>query len=154
MKSIKAIIGDRETVVVDPLLPDCRRRSADGCAQYRRRASRGRRSPRGNLPNATCSRASSPLIGIRRSHLVGEVMSTDLIVAEVTETYEACLGRMQQTRVRHLIVLDKGGSLELSRCGSAGGRLRRKTGSDHAPERLRDYIPADVEEAEKLTCDL
>jgi CBS domain-containing protein len=35
-------------------------------------------------------------------------MSKQLIVAEENETYEVCLQRMQQARVRHLIVLDLG----------------------------------------------
>jgi CBS domain-containing protein len=39
---------------------------------------------------------------------VGDVMSTGLIVADLEETYEACLQRMKQARVRHLIVLDRG----------------------------------------------
>jgi CBS domain-containing protein len=39
---------------------------------------------------------------------IASVMSTQLIVAEVNETYEVCLQRMQQARVRHLIVLDQG----------------------------------------------
>lgn len=42
------------------------------------------------------------------STMVGSVMTTDLIVAEVSETHEACLRRMQQARVRHLLVLEKG----------------------------------------------
>lgn len=39
---------------------------------------------------------------------VAEVMSTDLVVADVSESHDACLRRMQQARVRHLIVLDHG----------------------------------------------
>jgi CBS domain-containing protein len=39
---------------------------------------------------------------------VGEVMSTGLVVAEMAESYEACMGRMQQAHVRHVIVLDLG----------------------------------------------
>lgn len=39
---------------------------------------------------------------------VGEVMSTDLVVADLDETHEACLHRMQQARVRHLLVLREG----------------------------------------------
>jgi CBS domain-containing protein len=39
---------------------------------------------------------------------VGDVMSTGLIVADLNETYDACLQRMKQARVRHLIVLDRG----------------------------------------------
>jgi len=39
---------------------------------------------------------------------VGEVMSTDLIVADAAESYQTCLGRMQQAHVRHLILLESG----------------------------------------------
>lgn len=39
---------------------------------------------------------------------VGEVMSTELVVAEVQESHETCLRRMQQARVRHLLVLSEG----------------------------------------------
>jgi CBS domain-containing protein len=38
---------------------------------------------------------------------VGDVMSTNLVVADVGEAHELCLSRMQQARVRHLLVLDK-----------------------------------------------
>jgi CBS domain-containing protein len=37
---------------------------------------------------------------------VRDVMSTDLVVADIRETYEACLDRMRQSHIRHLIVLD------------------------------------------------
>jgi len=39
---------------------------------------------------------------------VADVMSTQLIVADISEPYDVCLQRMQQARVRHLIVLDAG----------------------------------------------
>ncbi|MGH9196443.1 MAG: CBS domain-containing protein [Acidimicrobiia bacterium] len=39
---------------------------------------------------------------------VGSVMSTTLVTADVTDTHEACLQRMQQQRVRHLLVLNSG----------------------------------------------
>lgn len=39
---------------------------------------------------------------------VAEVMSSVLYVAEAGECYDACLRRMQQARVRHLPVLDRG----------------------------------------------
>jgi CBS domain-containing protein len=39
---------------------------------------------------------------------VAQVMSTELLVAEIGEPWEVCLQRMQQARVRHLIVLDQG----------------------------------------------
>jgi CBS domain-containing protein len=39
---------------------------------------------------------------------VGDVMSSTLVVADVTDSYETCLDRMRQARIRHLIVLDNG----------------------------------------------
>lgn len=39
---------------------------------------------------------------------VADVMSTDLVVADADEGYDACLRRMRQTRVRHLLVLKEG----------------------------------------------
>ncbi len=65
-------------------------------------------------------------------HAVGDVMSTDLIVADVSESYEVCLSRMQQAHVRHLIVLD-------------GRRLAGIVS-------LRDVLAADIDEkAEAIT---
>ena len=37
---------------------------------------------------------------------VRDVMSSTLVVAEVGDSYETCLDRMRQARIRHLIVLD------------------------------------------------
>ena len=39
---------------------------------------------------------------------IAEVMSIQLVVAEIGEPYDVCLQRMRQARVRHLIVLDRG----------------------------------------------
>ncbi len=39
---------------------------------------------------------------------VSTVMSTSLIVADVRDSHDVCLRRMQQARVRHLLVLDGG----------------------------------------------
>jgi CBS domain-containing protein len=39
---------------------------------------------------------------------VGDVMSTDLVVADVTEGCEDTLARLQKARVRHLLVLKNG----------------------------------------------
>ena len=39
---------------------------------------------------------------------VAHVMSTELLVADIGESCEVCLHRMQQAHVRHLIVLDQG----------------------------------------------
>jgi CBS domain-containing protein len=39
---------------------------------------------------------------------VSSVMSTSLVVAEINEAHDVCLRRMQQARVRHLLVLQEG----------------------------------------------
>ncbi len=39
---------------------------------------------------------------------VGDVMSSNLIVAEMEESCETCLQRMQRAHVRHLIVIQEG----------------------------------------------
>lgn len=39
---------------------------------------------------------------------VSSVMSTSLVVAEINEPHDVCLRRMQQARVRHLLVLQEG----------------------------------------------
>ncbi|HEX2340906.1 MAG TPA: CBS domain-containing protein [Vicinamibacterales bacterium] len=39
---------------------------------------------------------------------VGDVMSPDLVTADVRDTCDTCLRRLQQARVRHLIVLNEG----------------------------------------------
>jgi CBS domain-containing protein len=39
---------------------------------------------------------------------VADVMTRELVVADITESYNVCLQRMQQARVRHLVVLDRG----------------------------------------------
>lgn len=39
---------------------------------------------------------------------VSSVMSTSLVVADVSESHDVCMRRMQQARVRHLLVLRDG----------------------------------------------
>jgi CBS domain-containing protein len=43
-----------------------------------------------------------------KSTLVGDVMSPDLVTADVRDSCDTCLRRLQQARVRHLIVLNEG----------------------------------------------
>jgi len=43
-----------------------------------------------------------------RTTPISQVMSTDLVVTEINESFEACQARMQQARVRHILVLDNG----------------------------------------------
>ncbi len=43
-----------------------------------------------------------------KSTPVGDVMSPDLVTADVRDSCDTCLRRLQQARVRHLIVLNEG----------------------------------------------
>src|SRR5688572_19407742 len=108
MRSVKAILGDRETIVVA--------RSASIADAARLMAIHHI----GALPVLEDNR----LVGIfterdvltrivaagrdPETTVVGDVMSTDLIVGDVNESYEACLTRMQQAHVRHLLALQEG----------------------------------------------
>jgi CBS domain-containing protein len=132
MRSIKAILGDRETIVVA--------RSASIADAARLMALHHI----GALPVLENNR----LVGIfterdvltrivaagrnPETTAVGDVMSTDLIVGDVNETYEACLIRMRQAHVRHLLALHE---------GQLAGIVS-----------MRDVLAADVDEkAEELT---
>lgn len=132
MRSIKAILGDRETIVV------ARSNSVADAARLMAIHHIGA------LPVVESER----LVGIftERDVLtrivaagrhpdtttVGDVMSTDLIVGDVSESYDVCLARMQQAHVRHLLALQD-------------GRLAGIVS-------MRDVLAADVDEkAEELT---
>ena len=132
MRSIRAILGERETIVVA--------RSASIADAARLMSAHHI----GALPVLDNDR----LVGIFTerdvltrivaagrdpgSTLVGEAMSTDLVVADLNESYEVCLARMQQAHVRHLVALQE-------------GRLAGIVS-------LRDVLAADVDEkAEELT---
>ena len=105
MKSIQAILGKRETVTIDSLASvlDAARVMA------------------ANRIGAVPVLEGDRLVGIftERDVLarvvaagvepattkVGDVMSTELVAAQIDESYDVCLERMQQAHVRHLIVL-------------------------------------------------
>jgi CBS domain-containing protein len=105
MKTVKAIVDARETVTVDPLTS----------VLEAARVMAGRQI--GAVPVVDAGRLAG--IFTERDLLarvvaagldpaatpIAHVMSTQLVTAEVSETYEVCLQRMQQARVRHLIVL-------------------------------------------------
>ena len=108
MKSVRAIIGDRETVTV-------------GCATCAREAARLMTARQiGALPILDGDRLAGIiterdiLARIVAADLdpattpVAHIMSTELLVADIGEPCEVCLHRMQQAHVRHLIVLDQG----------------------------------------------
>jgi CBS domain-containing protein len=129
MKSIKAIIGDRETVTVERTMSvrDAARLMAErniGAVPVldceRLAGIFSERDVLTRIVAAGCQPDSTP---------VGDVMSSNLVVAEVNESYETCLGRMQQSHVRHLIVLDQ---------GRLAGILS-----------LRDLLAADIDEKEE-----
>jgi CBS domain-containing protein len=108
MKSIKAILGDRQTITVP--------RSASVVDAARLMATH----QIGALPVLDGER----LVGIFSERdvltrivaagrdpdatLVDAVMSTDLIVGQVSESYDVCLSRMRQAHVRHLLALEDG----------------------------------------------
>jgi CBS domain-containing protein len=132
MRSIRAILGDRETIVVA--------RSASIADAARLMSAHHI----GALPVLDDDR----LVGIFTERdvltrivaagrnpdttLVGDAMSTDLIVADVNESYEVCLARMRQAHVRHVLALQD-------------GRLAGIVS-------MRDVLAADVDEkAEELT---
>jgi len=108
MKSIRSIVANRETVTVDSMtsvLDAARVMSArhigavpvvDGerlVGIFTERDVMARIVAEARDPHATP---------------IGDVMSTDLVVTEINETFDACLARMQQARVRHVLVLDNG----------------------------------------------
>jgi CBS domain-containing protein len=108
VKSARAIVGNRQTVTVDRVTSVFAAARAMAAHEI------------GAVPIVDADR----LIGIftERDILtrvvaagldpaatqVTDVMSTELVVADINEPYDVCLNRMQQARVRHLIVLDQG----------------------------------------------
>jgi predicted transcriptional regulator len=82
---------------------------------------------------------------------VGDVMSTGLVASELTETYEACMRRMQQAHVRHVIVLDRGrlaGIVSLRDLHAAD--IAEKEEAITLLNAYVHYIPADLTQSEKL----
>jgi CBS domain-containing protein len=146
MRTIKSILGDRETITVEPTM--------SVTAVARVMADR----QIGAVPVTDAGR----LVGIfserdiltrvvaagkdPQTTRVAEVMSTGLVVADVNDSYEACLLRMQQARVRHLIVLENGGL-----AGIASLRDVLAADLDEKDEAITllnayvHYIPADLQ---------
>jgi CBS domain-containing protein len=145
VKSVKAIIGNREMVSVDP--------SASVLSATRAMTDH----QIGAVPIVDADR----LVGVftERDVMarvvaagldaavtpVADVMSTQLVVADVNEPYEVCLPRMQQAGVRHLIVLDQG-----RLAGILSFRDVLAVEVDEKAEAITllnayvDYIPADI----------
>lgn len=108
MKSIRSIVGDRETVTVDSLtsvldatrVMSERQIGAVPVVDGERLA--GIFTERDVMARVVAETRDP------RATPVGDVMSTGLVIADIAESCETCLGRMQQARVRHLIVLERG----------------------------------------------
>jgi CBS domain-containing protein len=108
MKSVRAIIGDREIVTV----------GGSTCAREAARLMASRHI--GALPILDGERLAGIiterdiLVRVVAADLapaatpVADIMSTQLFVADIGEPCEVCLRRMQEAHVRHLIVLDQG----------------------------------------------
>jgi CBS domain-containing protein len=108
MRSIKAIVGERQTITVDALttVADAARLMATHHI--------------GAVPVLEGERLAGifterdvliRIVAAARDAehtLVREVMSAELVIADVGESYDVCLTRMQQAHVRHLIVLERG----------------------------------------------
>jgi len=108
MKSIRSIIGERETVTVDSFtsVADAARAMSDRHIGAVPVLDGGRLAgifTERDIMARVVAHALDP-----RATPVADVMSTDLVVADIAETNDVCLGRMQQARVRHLLVLDGG----------------------------------------------
>src|SRR4051812_32969787 len=108
MKSIRSIVGARVTITVDHLttvgnaarLMAAHNIGAVPVLETDRLA--GIFTERDVLTKIVASGRNPETTPVR------EVMSTELVVADVKESYEACLQRMQQAHVRHVLVLDGG----------------------------------------------
>jgi CBS domain-containing protein len=108
MKSIKTMVSARETVTVDLLatvttaarLMSDRHIGALPVLEGDRLA--GIFTERDVLTRVVAAERNPATTG------VADVMSSELVVADVGESHEVCLSRMQQAHVRHLVVLDGG----------------------------------------------
>jgi CBS domain-containing protein len=107
MKSIQAIIRDRETIAIGSrasVLEAARimaSRRVGALAVVDDDVLTGIVSERDVLTRVVAV-SRSP-----EATLVGDIMTSTLIVAALDEGYEVCLRRMQQAHIRHLLVLDR-----------------------------------------------
>ncbi len=83
---------------------------------------------------------------------VSTVMSTSLVIADVSESHDVCMRRMQQARVRHLLVLREG-----RLAGVLSMRDLMKLELDERDEAITllntyvHYIPADLRSSKTST---
>ena len=108
MKSVKSILGARETITVERLtsIAEAARLMAE------RQIGAVPVVDNGRLVGIFSERdVLTRIVAASRNPsttTVGDVMSTDLVVADVMESHETCLSRMQHAHVRHLIALENG----------------------------------------------
>jgi CBS domain-containing protein len=108
MRSIKAIVGERQTVTVDAstTVGDAARLMAlhqiGAVAVLEGERLAGIFTERDVLTRVVAASRDAERTPVR------EVMSAELVIADVGESYEVCLTRMQQAHVRHVIVLARG----------------------------------------------
>jgi CBS domain-containing protein len=83
---------------------------------------------------------------------VSSVMSTSLVVADVGESHDVCMRRMQQARVRHLLVL-RGGRLAgiLSMRDLLALELDERDEAITLLNAYVHYIPADLQQPKITT---
>jgi CBS domain-containing protein len=146
MKSIKVILGERDTITIERTasVADAARLMAEHHIGAVPVLDGGRLvgilSERDVLTRVVA--AGRPA----NTTSVSDVMSSDLIVAEANESYETCLSRMQQSHVRHLIVLENG-----ALAGIASLRDVLAADLDEKDEAITllnayvHYIPADLQ---------
>jgi CBS domain-containing protein len=149
MKSIASIVGERSTVTVE------RDRSIVEAARLMAASNVGAVPvvDKGRLVGIFSERDALNRVvaaGLNPAATkVGEVMTSELIVAAAGESYEACLARMTQAHVRHLVVLDKvpGGSLAgiVSLRDLLAADIDEKTEAITLLNAYVHYIPADLE---------
>jgi CBS domain-containing protein len=108
MRSIKAIVGERQTITVDALttVGDAARQMAahqiGAVPVLEGERLAGIFTERDVLTRVVAATRDAERTPVR------EVMSAELVIADVGESYDVCLTRMQQAHVRHLIVLERG----------------------------------------------
>jgi CBS domain-containing protein len=83
---------------------------------------------------------------------VSSVMTTNLVTAEIGESHDVCMRRMQQARVRHLLVLCEGRLAGmLSMRDLVGLELDERDEAITLLNAYVHYIPADLQPTKSVT---